>query len=103
MMRALKQPSASGTWKSEGKHPGFLTSQCYWTGTGLERVCGRPACSVWVLDFLRERLHNPSLSNFESTFMKAGDSETKAGTEESAGEIPGGALLQLPRKCIGKE
>ena len=37
--------------------------------------------------------------------MKAGDRETKAGLriEEATGESPGGALLWLPRKVIGKE
>ena len=40
---------------------------------GLRRADG----SVWVLDFLKERFHNTNPSDFERTFIKAGDSETK--------------------------
>ena len=34
---------------------------------------------MWVLDFMQERFHDTSLSDFESMFMKAGDSGTKEG------------------------
>ena len=37
------------------------------------------ACSVRVLDFVQERFHNTSPGDFESMFIKAGDSETKEG------------------------
>lgn len=96
MIRALKQLSDSGTWKLEGEHPSFLASWCYWTGTGLERVCGRPARSVWVLDFAQERLPNASPSDSESTFIKAGDSKTKEGL--GMGEATGESLGAL---CLG--
>ena len=37
------------------------------------------AWSAWVLDFMQERFHNMSPGGFESTFIKAGDSETSKG------------------------
>ena len=33
--------------------------------------------NVWVLDFVQERFHDMSPGDFESTFIKAGGSETK--------------------------
>ena len=48
-------------------------------GTGLEWVCLRPACSVWVLNSVQERFHNTSPGDFERIFIKAGDSDTKEG------------------------
>ena len=39
----------------------------------------RDSCSVWVLDFVQERLHNVSPGDHEDTFMKAGDSDTRKG------------------------
>ena len=43
--------------------------------------------------------------DFENTFTKAGDRETKEGfrIEGVTGESLGGALLWLPRRVIGKE
>ena len=34
---------------------------------------------MWVLDFVQERFHSMSPGDFESTFIKAGDHETKEG------------------------
>ena len=34
---------------------------------------------MWVLDFVQERFHNTSPGDFESTFIKARDSEIKEG------------------------
>ena len=64
-------------------------------GTSPEQVCLRPACSVWVLDFMQQRFHNMSPIDFESAFIKAGDSETKEGlrVEEVAGESLGSIQL----------
>ena len=36
-------------------------------------------CGLSVLDFMQERFHNTSASDFENTLIKAGDSETKEG------------------------
>ena len=44
-----------------------------------EPVCLRPAGSVWVLDSMQGRHHNTSTDDFESTFTKARDSETRKG------------------------
>ena len=33
--------------------------------------------NVWVLDFMQERFRHLSPDDFESMFIKAGDSETK--------------------------
>ena len=70
---------------------------CYWTGTGPEQACLRPAYSVWVLDLLQQRFHNRSPGDFESMFIKAGDSKTKEGPriEEETGERLGGPALAL--------
>ena len=51
-------------------------------GPGPEVVCPRPACSVWVLDFVQEILHNTSPGDFQRLFIKAGDSETRLGLDE---------------------
>ena len=50
-----------------------------------------------VLDFGQGRFHNMSPGDFESTFIKAGDSETKGGltVEEVTGESLGRVLLWL--------
>ena len=40
-------------------------------------VCLGQACSVWVLDFVQEKFHNTSPSDFEKMFVKAEDSETR--------------------------
>ena len=55
---------------------------------GLERVCFRPPCSMWVLDFMQKRFHNMRPADFERMFIKAGDSETKEGlrVEAATGE-----------------
>ena len=64
-------------------------------GPGLEQVCLGPASSAWALDFMQEIFHNTSPGDFESTFIKAGDSEMKEGLriEEAIEESIGGALL----------
>ena len=36
-------------------------------------------CGLLVLDFVQEKFHNTSPGDFESMFIKAGDSETKEG------------------------
>ena len=46
---------------------------------GPEWVCLGLACSVCVLELVRERFCNPSPGDFESMFIKAGDSETRKG------------------------
>lgn len=46
---------------------------------GSEWVCLGPSGSVWDLDFLQERFHNMSASDFENIFIKAEDSKTKKG------------------------
>ena len=76
---------------------------CYRTGTGQQWVCLRLACSVWVLDFMQERCHNMSPGDLESTFVKAGDSETKEGLriEEVTRESLGRAAL-APQKSYRK-
>ena len=48
-------------------------------GPGSEWVCLVPASSVWVLDFMQEKCHNRSPGDFESMFIKAGNSETRKG------------------------
>ena len=57
-----------------------------------EQVCLRLACGVWALDFVQERLHRMSSGDSESTFTKAGDSETKEGLRLQ------GAIGE-PRQC----
>ena len=57
----------------------YLKPVFYWKGKS--RVCLRPACSVWVLDFVQENFYNRSPGDFESTFIKAGDSKTRKGLE----------------------
>ena len=47
-------------------------------GQGRPKVGLPRDCSAWVLHFMQERFHNASPGNFESMFIKAGDSETKA-------------------------
>ena len=49
---------------------------------------------MWVLDLVWERFHNTSPSDFESMFIKAGDSETEEGlrVEEVTGEPRWAAL-----------
>ena len=44
-----------------------------------ERGCLGPAASVWVLDFIQERLHNMNPGDCEGVFIRAGDSETREG------------------------
>ena len=53
---------------------------------------------------MQERFHSASPGDFESTFIKAGDSKTKEGlkVEEVTGESLGGALLWLPRNVNRK-
>ena len=77
----------------------------YWTGTSPELVGLRPACGVGVQDFVQERFHSTNPGDFENTFIKAGNSETKEGlrVQEVIGERLGGALFWLPRKVTGKE
>ena len=48
-------------------------------GPGPERVCLKLAGSMWVLDLVQERFHSMSPGECESTFIKAGDSETRKG------------------------
>ena len=52
----------------------------------MSRVSGQEAAqsssasgqlTVWVLDFVEERFHNMSPGDFDSIFIKAGDSETR--------------------------
>ena len=82
-----------------------VQSLCYWTGPGLEQVCLRTACSVWAPEFMQGRFQYTGPGSFESTFIKVEHSERKEGlgVEEATGEIPGSALLWLPRRVIGKE
>ena len=42
-------------------------------------AAGLPRTGMWVLDFMKERFYNTSPSDFESMFIRAGDSETKEG------------------------
>ena len=60
---------------------------------------------MWVLDFMQESVHNISPGDFESTFITAGDSETKEGLrrEEVKGESLCGALFWRTRNVIGKK
>lgn len=46
-------------------------------GPGPEQVCLGPAGSEWVLDFVQKRFQSPG--NYETTFIKAGDGETRKG------------------------
>ena len=64
---------------------------CYQTRAGQELIYLRPACSVWGLTLCRKDF----TGDFESMFIKAGDSETKEGVrlEEATEESLGGALL----------
>lgn len=50
---------------------------------------------MWVLDLVQGRFHNTNPGDFESTLVKAEDSETKEGhkVEEATGESLGGAAL----------
>ena len=54
---------------------------------------------------MQERFSNTSPGDFESMFIKAGDSETKEGLgiEEATRESLGSALLWLPGNIIGKK
>ena len=45
--------------------------------TRLEWVCLGSADSMWILDSMQERFHNMSPTDFESMFIKPGDSQTK--------------------------
>ena len=65
--------------------------------SGSKQVSLGPAGSVWVLDFVWERFHNMSLGDFESAFIKAGESETKEWlrVEEAIGESLSSVLLWL--------
>ena len=59
---------------------------------------------MWVLDVMQERFCNSSPGGFESTFIKAADSEAKGlRVEEATGESLGRALLWLPRNLVRKE
>ena len=49
---------------------------CYQAGAGLLE-CSASGRSVWLPDFVQEGFHSTSSGDFENTFMKAGDSETK--------------------------
>ena len=51
-------------------------------GPGPEQVCLGPASSMWVLDFMWERFHNTSPGDYEDTFIKAGDNETRKGSAQ---------------------
>lgn len=44
-----------------------------------ERVCLGLASSLWVLHVVQERFHSTSRGDFESTFVKAGDTGTRKG------------------------
>ena len=46
-------------------------------GPGWRQVCPGTVWNVWALDFVQERFHDTSPGDFESTFIKAGDSKTK--------------------------
>ena len=54
---------------------------------------------------MQERFSNTSPGDFESMFIKAGDSETKEGlrVEKATGESIYSALLWLPRNFIEKK
>ena len=60
---------------------------------------------MWVLDFMEQRFHNMSPGDFESVFIKAGDSETKGGLRVAGvtGESLGSPLLWLSRNVVGKK
>ena len=47
--------------------------------TGQRLGVGLPLASLRVLDIVQERFHNASSDDFESTFIKDGDSETRKG------------------------
>ena len=51
------------------------------TGKGrrLKWVCPGTVWNAWALDFMQESFHERSPGDFESMFIKAGDSETKKG------------------------
>ena len=51
------------------------SAQGAWPRGGLPGA----SCSVWVLDFVQERLHHMSAGHCEDTFGKAGDSESRKG------------------------
>ena len=50
---------------------------------------------MWLPDFVQEGFHSTSSGDFENTFMKAGDSETKERLRvpEGTGESLGRAAL----------
>ena len=60
---------------------------------------------MWVLDVIQKRFRNTSRGDFESTFIKAGDSETKEELriKKATGESLGGALCWLCRNVVGKK
>ena len=62
------------------------------TGTKLRAGLPKAGCSVWAPDFMEERFHNTSPGDSESTFTKAGVSETKEGLRLQ------GAIGE-PRQC----
>ena len=53
------------------------------TGKGLELrwVFSGMVWNVWAFDFVHEKFHNTSPCDFESVFIKIGDSETKEGSK----------------------
>lgn len=54
--------------------------------------------SVWVLDFVQDRVYNRSPGDLECMFIKARDSETRRAEHKKAtGESLGSALLWFPR------
>ena len=74
-------------------------------GTGLEWVCFSLDRGVWVLDFMQVRFHNTGPGDFESMFIKAGDSEIMegVGVQDRPGESLASVLLWLPRNIIGRK
>lgn len=67
-------------------------------GLGLEQVCLRRACGVWVLNFVQEGLHNTSPGDFEGMLIKVADSKIRDGlrVEGATGERLGGGAALAP-------
>lgn len=68
-------------------------SVCYRKVTGPLAHLPRASLSLWVLDFVQERLHNTSPGDFESMFITAEDSVKRKGLGQKTGECVGESAL----------
>lgn len=77
------------------------TPLCYPEGDGVGAGLPRTSCSVWGLDFVRERFHHMSPGDLERTFFKAED-RTRKGLRWRKQQESEGGLPQLSRGDVGQ-